>query len=174
MLEQLTPEREKGVQPPHDTVNFYYHYKYLLTGPVKIKEDGEYLLLSPPLKFVQRTAQRQSRTQSEDHPERPGIWYVWCFQALVVILDWILAWWTKQWQWKEMTWSQAIKRSLRAQYSRYRKLLDRTVCHIEVHLISDTESVSSTIAMRGNRIEIWNRLLSLKWDTLFFTTLCPS
>lgn len=77
MSEQLTPGREKGVQPPCDSMkDFCYHDKYLLTGPVKTKEDGEDLLFSPPLKFAQRATRRQPRTQSEDHPEGVGIWYV--------------------------------------------------------------------------------------------------
>lgn len=46
------------------------------------------------------------------------------------------------------------KESLRAQYSRYSKLLDSFVHHIDIHLISDIESVSSTLAM--TRSEIWN------------------
>jgi len=66
------------------SMNFYYHCKYLLTAPVKNKEDGEDLLFSPPVKFAQWATQRQPWSQSEDHPEGVGLRYVWCFQELLV------------------------------------------------------------------------------------------
>lgn len=44
------------------------------------------------------------------------------------------------------------KESLRAQYSTYSKLLNSIVHHIKVHLISDIESISSTLAMTRSEI----------------------
>lgn len=44
------------------------------------------------------------------------------------------------------------KESLKAQYSRYSKLLDSIVHHIKVHLISDNESVSPTLAITRSEI----------------------
>lgn len=56
-------------------MDFCFYYK-CLTGPVKNKGNGEDLLFSPPLKFAQRATERQPWTQSEDHPEGAGVWYV--------------------------------------------------------------------------------------------------
>jgi len=44
------------------------------------------------------------------------------------------------------------KESLRAQYSRYCKVLDSIVHRIKVHLILYTESVSSTLATTRSEI----------------------
>lgn len=68
--------REGSTTTKLHSMNFCYHYKYLLTGPVKNEEGAEDLLFSPPLKFAQWATESQPWTQSEDHPEGTGVWYV--------------------------------------------------------------------------------------------------
>lgn len=73
------------------SMNFYYHYKYFLTGPLKNKDEG--VLFSPPPRFGLCAAQSQPWSQSEAHPEGPGVRYVSCFQKHAVILHSIPTWW---------------------------------------------------------------------------------
>lgn len=86
--EQLALGGKREYGHTQHSMNFYYHYKYFLTGPLKNKDEG--LLFSPPLKFGLCATQSQPWSQSEAHPEGPGVWYVCCFQKHVVILHLIL------------------------------------------------------------------------------------